>query len=64
MRRVLRRRLDDRLTPAHASEWVAYVANAVLSLANTNWHDAANWAMLARFLASGGERTNDNEGQA
>lgn len=62
MRRALRRRLDDKLE-ANKDEWVDYLAYPVLALAEPNnqprWHDATNWAILARFLASGGTREDE-----
>lgn len=56
MKRVLRRRLDDKLDANEKDELVAELASCISALATSDWHDAANWAILARFLASDGAR--------
>lgn len=67
MKRVLRRRLDDALSPEAKKAKVDEIAPHVLALAEPHdthkpqWHDAANWGILARFLASGGARAGEEQ---
>lgn len=60
MRRALRRRLEVEPKELEAKE--EEISKAVLGLAESGgpkWDDATNWAILARFLASGGKRKGE-----
>lgn len=67
MRRVLNRRLDDSLSPEEKKAKTDQLAPHVLALAEPHdtpkpqWGEAANWAILARFLASGGVRADEEQ---
>jgi len=62
MRRVLKRRSNEVLKDEDRKQVVQIVGDAVMMIAedghipNPQWDEAANWAILARFLASGGKR--------